>query len=81
MLYEQKKTNSEDLYTVTSSVSLTMWSLLAPLKLQNTEEIMTHAQNLRQTRVKLRMIPVNVPFLSAYRSNTAPRMLIQPQLE
>lgn len=76
MLYEQKKTNSEDLYTVTSSVSLTLWSLLAPLKLQNTEEIMTHAQNLRQTRVKLRMIPVNVPFPSAYRSNTAPRMLI-----
>lgn len=76
MLYEQKETNSEDLYTVTSSVSLTLWSLLAPLKLQNTEEIMTHAQNLRQTRVKLRMIPVNVPFLSAYRSNAAPRMLI-----
>lgn len=75
MLYEQKETNSEDLYTVTSSVSLTLWSLLAPLKLQNTEEIMTHAQNLRQTRVKLRMIPVNAPFLSAYRSNTAPRML------
>lgn len=76
MLFEQKETNAGDFYTVTSSVSLTWWLLLATLKPQNTEEIMTHAQNLSQIRVKLKMIPVNAPFLSAYHSNTAPHMLI-----